>query len=310
MSFENLPPLYRASAFGRGSRESRRLSRGLERGDLTLVHAGVYARTSDWSTLSDRDRHVLRVMAAVPGLGGRLVVSHESALAFHGLPILGRWPESVHVTDPERTRGQSWHGVTKHGAPVADGDVMSHNGVRLTNVERTLLDCALRGSFSSSVVSLDAGLRQPGITVEGLLSALQERALVRGRRAAERAIRFASPKSDSGGESWARCRLFELGVPTPILQKRFSDADGLIGFADFYLEDERAVIEFDGDQKYLDSRYRKGLTASQIVLLERRRERRMLALPEVRTVVRVDWRDLVEPWRLRRMLVEAEIPLS
>jgi hypothetical protein len=309
MSFENLPPLYRASAFGRDSREARRLSRGADRGDLTLVHAGVYVRTADWSMLSDRDRHVLRVVAARPSLGDRLVVSHESALAFHGVPILGRWPESVHVTDPERSRGQSWHGVTKHGAPLADDEVVKRNGLRLTSLERTLLDCALRGSFASSVVSLDAGLRQPGVTVDGLLSALEGRAIVRGRRAAERAIRFASPKSDSGGESWARCRLFELGAPVPILQKRFTDADGLIGFADFYMEQERAVIEFDGDQKYLNARYRKGLSASQIVLLERRRERRMLALPEVRTVVRVDWRDLVEPWRLRRMLVEADIPL-
>lgn len=309
MPFENLPPLYRASAYGRDSREARRLSRGADRGDLKLVHAGVYVRTADWSTLSDRDRHVLRVVAARPSLGDRLIVSHESALAFHGVPILGRWPESVHVTDPERSRGQSWHGVTKHGAPLDDDDVVMRNGLRLTSLERTLLDCALRGSFSSSVVSLDAGLRQPGITVDGLLSALEGRAIVRGRRAAERAIRFASPKSDSGGESWARCRLFELGAPVPILQKRFTDADGLIGFADFYMEQERAVIEFDGDQKYLNARYRKGLSASQIVLLERRRERRMLALPEVRTVVRVDWRDLVEPWRLRRMLVEADIPL-
>lgn len=95
-----------------------------------------------------------------------------------------------------------------------------------------------------------------------------------------------------------------------MLQKEFRDAHGFVGRVDFWFEREGVVLEFDGDQKYLVDRYSRGRTASQIVLDERKRERRLLALPEVHDVVRVQWRDLVDPWRLRILLVSAGVPVG
>ncbi|MCU1528990.1 MAG: hypothetical protein JWP75_2753 [Frondihabitans sp.] len=215
----------------------------------------------------------------------------------------------MHATDPERLRGQSWNGVVVHAGPIGGGDVELIDGLRVTTIERTAVDVALTAPFAAAVATIDATLRRPGVSSPALLAALAASPHARGRVAARRALEFASPRSDSAGESWCRCRLLELGAPSPELQRIFSDSLGDIGAVDFWFAEYGVVIEFDGDIKYLNERYRNGRSASRVVLDERRRERRLLALPEVRTVVRVDWRDLVEPWRLRRLLVEAGVPV-
>ncbi len=301
-----LPSLFRADAFGTDSRETRRLSRGAARGALVVVHPGVYARAADWAALGERDRHRLRVQGAVGSLSARLVVSHGSAAAMHGLRVLGSMPDRVHVTDPARSRSQSWSRVMKHAGPLDDEDVDRVDGILVTSLARTLVDVALTAAFADAVVSLDSGLRRPGVTRADLRARLARRS-ARARVAAQRAVEFASPLSHSGGESWCRCRLAELGAPDPVLQHVFRDSLGEVGPVDFWFADAGVVVEFDGDMKYLDERYSGGLSASEVVLKERRRERRLLALPEVRDVVRADWRDLAEPWRLRRLIVGAGV---
>jgi hypothetical protein len=303
-----LPSLFRADAFGTDSRETRRLSRGAARGALVVVHPGVYARASEWAAAGERDRHRLRVRGAAGSLSSRLVVSHGSAALMHGLRVLGSSPDRVHVTDPARSHSQAWSHVMKHAGPLDEEDVERVDGILVTSLARTLVDVALTQGFAEAVVTIDSGLRRPGVTRDDLLGRLARRA-ARARTSARRAIEFASPLSDSGGESWCRCRLAELGAPVPLLQHVFHDGLGAVGPVDFWFSDAGVVVEFDGDMKYLDERYSGGLSASEIVLKERRRERRLLALPEVREVVRADWRDLVEGWRLRRLIVAAGVPV-
>ena len=199
--------------------------------------------------------------------------------------------------------------VVTHGGPLPPEDVESVDGVAVTSVARTIVDIARTEPLAVAVASADAALRMPGVTAGSLLAVLDAQSGRRGVAAGRRALEFASPLSDSVGESWCRCRLSELGAPTPELQKVFRGHAGKVGPVDFWFAEQGVVVEFDGDVKYLDERYSNGLSASEIVLKERRRERRLLALPEVHDVVRVDWRDLVQPWRLRRLLVGADVPV-
>lgn len=83
----------------------------------------------------------------------------------------------------------------------------------------------------------------------------------------------------------------------------FRDDDGLIGFADFTWRLDKVSLEFDGKIKYLDARYRQGLSADQIVVLEKLREDRLRALGH--RVIRAVWKDLVDPARLLRLLTDA-----
>jgi hypothetical protein len=196
-----------------------------------------------------------------------------------------------------------------HAGPLHPSESTLRDGVRVTTLARTCVDLAREAPFDVAVAAIDECLRRKLTTTAILLSSLNEVAGSRGARAAERAIEFANAKSDSAGESWCRCRLFELGTPRPSQQERFEDHAGLIGFVDFWFESVGVVVEFDGDQKYLHPRYSKGRTPGEIVVDERKRERRLLALATVREVVRVEWRDLVDPWRLRALLVGAGVPV-
>lgn len=306
---DDLPPLLRAGPHPSRSRSTRALQRAAASGALVVVRPGVFVEADEWERLDLTQRYRLRVTAAVPSLSSRLVVSHESALALHGGSLLVPWPPEVHFTDPERTRAQAWPGVVKHAGPLPSCQVQSAGGASVTSPARTCVDLALGSPFEVAVACLDESLRRSSVTRQQLLQLLDERPRARGRASAARAIAFASALSDSGGESWCRCRLLELGAPCPTQQVEFRDARGLIGRVDFFFEREGVVLEFDGDQKYLNRRYAKGRSSSHVLLDERKRERRLLALPQVRDVVRVEWRDLVDPWRLRSLLVAARVPV-
>jgi hypothetical protein len=310
MSAPELPPLLRAASHPPGARERRALQRAAVSGSLFTVHSGVFVSPTERRALGPRERHLTRLRAAVPRLEGRFVVSHVSALAVHGISCLRAWPDAVHLTDPAGGRGRQRGRIAQHAGPLGVGDIELVDGFRVTSATRTCIDLALTQPFDLAVAALDECLRRRLVTPQGLRETLDERAVGRGSRAALRVLDFASDKSDSGGESWCRCRLAEVGTPTPELQKAFSDDAGPIGRVDFWFDEVKVAVEFDGDQKYLDARYSEGRGTSEILLRERKRERRLLALREVTEVVRVEWKDLVDPWRLRSLLVAGGVPLS
>lgn len=307
LDLPTLPQLYRVSAYGPDSAEARRLSRGAATKTFTLLHPGVYARTADLADLKPEDRHRLRVRAAMPALGPHLVVARESAAIIHGLPALHRGPTRVQVVDQRSTRPQCSRRVVKYAGPLAEDEVTVADGLRVTTIDRTLVDVALHSRFAVAVTAIDRALGADLTTASDLEALLEAHPALRGRAAAERALAFARCESGSPGESWCRCRLFEMDAPEPILQQAFWDADGLIGYVDFWWPEFGVVLEFDGDIKYSDEDYRDGLTPEEVLRRQRRRESRLRAHPAVRAVIRVEWRDLVEPWRLRALLVKAGV---
>jgi hypothetical protein len=72
-----------------------------------------------------------------------------------------------------------------------------------------------------------------------------------------------------------------------MLQVPFSDADGFIGFADFYWPELDAIGEFDGAVKYRHTRYLRGRLPEDVVIDEKYREDRMRAV--VRAFARWNW---------------------
>ncbi|TCP56405.1 hypothetical protein EV191_101348 [Tamaricihabitans halophyticus] len=71
--------------------------------------------------------------------GGQAVVSHDSALATHGLSDIN--PARVHLTVPSGFRA-THDAVITHTGSLRDSDVESRGSWRLTTVERTLTDIA------------------------------------------------------------------------------------------------------------------------------------------------------------------------
>ncbi|MDH3012881.1 hypothetical protein [Gordonia alkanivorans] len=212
-------------------------------------------------------------------------LSHASAAAVHGLPLLKPDIESVHVVNGKKSGGFIQGHRHVHAAPFGDDDIVEVDGMLVTTLERTAVDVATSGTFAQSLAAFDQALRT-GANAEKLAHTLADRRR-RGVRTARRALRLADPLSENVAESWSRAQMIEAGLPIPRLQHEFRGRRGTY-YSDFDW-DERLIGEFDGMVKY--GRLRKpGTTVEDAVMREKRREDDLRALGAI--VVRWTWTDL------------------
>ncbi len=257
---------------------------------------------AEWAGLSAEGRYRARVVAAASSSRTRPVVSHLSAAALHGAPLVGSSLGLVHVVATPGGGTRTEHGFRKHATGSPSG-VVEIDGVPVTTLTRTLADVALTEPFVTAVAILDWAFGHHPITARDVLDDLERRGIIRGSRRAEVALAFADARSGSPGESLSRVRIHELGFPPPGLQHPFADAHGSIGIVDFWWPAFRTVGEFDGVAKYVRDEYARGRSAGDIVIAEKRRENRLRALGL--TVARWDWDDAWRGAPLRSRLVEA-----
>ncbi|MDM7885693.1 hypothetical protein QUG92_11315 [Curtobacterium sp. RHCKG23] len=288
------------------SAERRALERATARGEYERIRPGVLVRRGSTTGLRPDQRHVLLVRASLPRLRPQDRLSHESACAVLGLPVVGSWPSRVHVADPtaDGTRVSAWfvrHGVA--GRPPSDH--RDHRGLPTTSPARTAVDIASSRPLLLALPVLDHVLRWRCATTEDLG---REVGLLgpKGRSKAASAVAMGSPRSDSPAESMCRVRFRLLGTPEPEQQHVFSRPGERTAVVDFWFPDHGVVVEVDGRAKY-------GTAAADVAAAhwqEKQREDFVRSFPEVRTVVRVVWTDLVEPERLRAKLLRAGVPCS
>jgi hypothetical protein len=294
---------------GRLGQDDTRLSRAVKRGTLVRLKQGAYLDRELWAPLGNADRHRLLATIAERLSGPGLVFSHHTAAALIGLPVLGRWPDRAHVLKECAAGGRSTTVLLCHTVGLRDVPVTTIGALTMTSPARTVIDLAKTVPFEVAVIATDAALRTDRRTRQFLTTSGDVRELIermspfRGLQRVLAVLDASTPLSESVGESLCRIILAELGFADPELQTEFRDADGLIGFADFTWRLGTVILEFDGKIKYLDARFRAGLTSDQIVVIEKLREDRLRALGYV--VVRATWDDLVNPARLLRLLTGA-----
>ena len=266
-------------------------------GRWSRLRRGSFVTTSA-EPLSPEDRHVLRAREAMRRLHPMTVVSDQSAVLLHRLPLWGASLAEVHVTRPDRQNSRRRAEVRSHCRRLAAQDVTVVAETRVTTVERTLLDLACLAGFESAVCSMDAALRLGVVSRESLDAALMRLSRGVGRGHARRAAAFADGASESVGESRLRVAMHELGFPAPLLQHTFRDRSGrIVGRVDFWCPAWRTIVEFDGLVKY------RGTMGHpvEVLVAEKRREDALRALTGAR-VVRVVWSDLADRRALERAL--------
>ena len=224
-----------------------------------------------WSQLRAEDRAALRALTVVPRLSVPVVVSHVSAAALWEMPLLGDGEGPVTVTDPRRTSTRSGSLLVRHSAQMDAHEVRPVAGLLVAAPVRVAVDVALRCSTSQAVAVADHGLRVGLFTREEYAECLEARTRTRDRARASWVGDFASPLAGSAGESVERVLLDALGFPAPVLQQRFDDAGGLIGFTDFAWPEHGLVAEFDGVRKYVDRELRGTASIEEVVVREKRR---------------------------------------
>lgn len=161
-----------------------------DRGNWTRVERGLF-RLPGWP-VAEGDEYVRACLS----LGEGAAISHESALAVHGLSDL--IPSRIDVTVPGGRR-RADGALRRHVGLLPQGDREERDGWRVTTPERTLVDVA---ASSTSQEHLDAAVA--GALERGLVTVrrLRRRAAGQPDRAAlrlERAVTAAVERSEGAG---------------------------------------------------------------------------------------------------------------
>jgi predicted transcriptional regulator of viral defense system len=294
-------------------------------GVLHSVRRGVYVSGEHWRAADAAERYRLFVRATSLAAVRPPVLSHHSAAVLHGLPVIGRWPDTVHVSTPDARGGSSTRFTTAHrGTPVHS--VQSIDGCLVTSLARTLVDVAASSSFLVGVTMLDHALRVAAerVDAEGALARPDDLAGMRaldkddlyeelervnprtGRRLAERSIAFADPLSANPGETLSRVRIVELGFEVPELQVCFPGILGGNAYVDFFWRRVLKIGEFDGFLKYGAGQTLGGRDPSAVVWQEKQREDALRA--RVRSFDRWGWDLALSPARFHAFLTERGVP--
>lgn len=271
---EGLVTRHDAVAAGYRERELKTLTR--PGGDWVVVRRGVYLERPLWEAGTDEDRYRLRVRAATMTLTTDGVVSHQSAAAVHGMPLLRSWLDLVHLTRPGVTGGRTEHGVKHHPAPCPAEDLEVVEGLVVTRPARTAVDVGRELGYTAGVIASDAALRR-GADPADLKRVLGGMTSWPRITQATAAVEVADAGAENAGETMARLLVLELGLGVPETQYVVQDGDWR-AVVDLRLG--RHLIEFDGRQKYV-GRDRGGLadiSVEEVLWREKRREDRIRSL--------------------------------
>ncbi|WGW10911.1 type IV toxin-antitoxin system AbiEi family antitoxin domain-containing protein [Saxibacter everestensis] len=282
---------------------------------LLRVRPGIYCLPSEWDRRKPWERYELQVRAValrgIPSGSRHRAISHASAAVLWELPVYGRQVE-VHVTSAGGRVRRDPVGVRTHHSLLVDA-VTEIDGIPVTTLPRTIIDCCRAHSFVTGVAVADAGLRllldQQGVapgdrklaqeTHREMLIAELDRRRLRGATQARKAIAFSDGRSESIAETRARIGFRAVGLPAPTPQFTVRTGIGTF-YPDFVFEDYGVAVEIDGDQKYTE------LYTSDPFRTVQAERRRHNAIQEVGwEIVRVTWDDLKDPVGIKRRIVMA-----
>lgn len=267
-----------------GGRTERELHAMVSDGTIIRVRRGWYAHAADWNDLWNEGRHLLRVLAVVRSSGGTSpVYCGVSAAVLLGLPLYRLAPQAVHVVIQGTRHGRTRANVVHHNVEVSPNEIVEIDGIRLSSLDRTVLDLACSSTPEAALSCADAALRTVAVQGQQQDPELAERwhqrlraraaaVSVRGIRQARSLLDFADGRAQLPGESVSRLQLRRLGFTDIELQTRVVGPRGEEYWMDFAFRGARVFGEFDGRGKYLDAQLRGDKTADSVVLEEKARE--------------------------------------
>jgi very-short-patch-repair endonuclease len=269
-------------------------------GQLVRLRHGCYIRAELWEkqTRPVRSRQLIRAHAhgTLTTSAGGYVYSHTSAARLHGL-YLWDVDDVIHLLlrgNPSSERlGKDVQGHTR---PWTAPDVVTLAGLRVTSLERTIVDCAMMLGYRQALVLTDHALRLGAdkALMERMAEGLQGR---RGIRTLRLALANADSRSESAGETLTRELLIRLKLPLPEPQVAVAARAGRYRL-DFAWKEQKVALEFDGKTKYFDYK-----PAAEVLFQERQREKELTE--NGWTFVRVTWADLFREHEFKSRILAA-----
>ena len=269
-------------------------------GKLVRLRHGCYIRAELWEkqTRPVRSRQLIRAHAhgTLTTSAGGYVYSHTSAARLHGL-YLWDVDDVIHLLlrgNPSSERlGKDVQGHTR---PWTAPEVVTLGGLRVTSLERTVVDCAMMLGYRQALVLTDHALRLGAdkALMERMAEGLQGR---RGIRNLRLALAHADPRSESAGETLTRELLIRLKLPLPEPQVAVAARAGRYRL-DFAWKEQKVALEFDGKTKYFDYK-----PTAEVLFQERQREKELTE--NGWTFVRVTWADLFREHEFKARILAA-----
>ena len=259
----------------------------IDAGELTRLERGIYAPNLSGTP----DPMVVRICAHQAASDGDAhVYSHTSAALLWGLSVWRARP-LVHVAHASRA-GEAGvrDDVVRHNQRIPDRDVRIRYGMRVTSLERTVIDCARLLPFELAVIVADSGLAR-GADAGELRRLVVEGKGTRGIRRVREVLAAADGRAESPAETRLRLLLADWNLPEPELQLWIATAGGRER-VDFAWAERRLVIEVHGFAKYFDHGPPDAKVAAQ-----QAREARLVAAGW--RVLNVYWPELDDPATLR-----------
>jgi len=279
--------LWRTGQLNEQGLNSRAIKALVARGRLVRLRHGCYIRAELWEKQSGpvRSRQLIHAHAhgTLTTSTGGYVYSHTSAARLHHLYV---WDvdDLIHLLlsgSPSSERlGRDVRGHTR---PWTESEVVAIGNLRVTSLERTVVDCAMMLDHRQALVLMDHALRLRAdkALMESMADGLKGR---RGIRSLRLALAHADPRSESAGETLTRELLIRLRLPLPEPQVAVETRAGRYRL-DFAWKEMKVALEFDGKTKYFDYK-----PTAEVLYQERQREN---ALTEDGwTFLRVKWADL------------------
>ena len=209
------------------------------------VYPGVYvAKDADITA-------AIRAEAAFLWSRRRGIVAGFSASALHG----AKWINAARPAEIIHDNRRAPSDLRTFGSSVAEDEVDSIHGIRVTTPARTALDLACRYRVEEAVPAIDSLARATDLKPADVDVLIRRYPGRRGMRRARVALHLVDSGAESPRETWLRLLLTRAGFPRPQTQIAVYDEFGqLIACIDMGWEDILVAVEYEGDQHRTDRR--------------------------------------------------------
>lgn len=314
----SLPMNARGFVLARDLRAAGRLGElrtAVAHGALERQRAGVYrAPFVPVASMSRPEAEAMRYLLAVRAVAethAAPMFTGYSAVALHGLPLIGAWPSEVFTLSRDE-HGHRRAGVISVARPRGiDLEHLALDGYLATPIEFSLIQLCRQAPLIGALTAvdaalldrraIDAGAAAPLTTIEALWS-LHRRLLPYPRSSrVEAVLARATPRADTPLETLSRVTIEELGFPEPELQHEMWLPElGRRAVLDFHWPEYGIGAEADGRGKYLGD----GSVQAGVDAVHREKQREDAVRHALRGFARWEWdhawhRTIVDQ-RLRR----------
>lgn len=191
------------------------------------------------------------------------VISHHSAAWLWGIPVQST--KIIHVTVADRRYRKPVSGVRLHRVPVGELEVISYDGLPITERERTIVDLLRNEPRCRARDLLDRALQQGWLDERCLTKAIRDSRGRTGNSQLRLLLAAIEPGAHAESERKLHAILRRAGLVGWVAQYRIALPNG-VAFADVAFPEQRIAIEVDGRRHHADRFEEDRLRQNEIVL--------------------------------------------